>query len=99
MDAVYNEKGQEMPDNTPVELPLGARNPESLSQMITRLVRIHSELAVKEHLESFEEAEDFETGEGEPLSPFQMTDMQEEVLANPPAPTPAPAEPAAALKS
>lgn len=80
MDAIYNEKGQEIPDNTPVALPLGARNPESLQQMITRLVRVHSEIAVKEQLESLDEADDFETGEEEPVSQFQMTDMQEENL-------------------
>lgn len=109
--AKYNLKGEEIPDQTPIELPIGHKVPETLEQMIARMVRIHSVAAIKEGLESFEDADDFETDEEEFKSPHQLTQMQEEepqykpsILKTdqpekPPAPSPAPAEPAAALKT
>lgn len=76
--AEYNEKGQEVPDQRPIELPIGYNQPETLQQMIARMVRIHSVVAMKKEMESFEEADDFETEEEEFKSSHQMTDMQEE---------------------
>lgn len=107
--AQYNEKGQEIPDPTPIELPIGYKAPETLESMISRMVRVHSLLAVKEGLESFEESDDFDDDENEMTSPYQMTQMQEENPKYKPSllktdqkkekPTAEPAEPAAALKS
>lgn len=78
--AEYNSKGQEMPDNTPVALPAGSRVPETLQQMIARMVQIHSVAAMKQELESFEEADDFDVEEdGELKSTHQMTQMEEEL--------------------
>lgn len=76
--AVYNKEGQEVPDQKPVELPIGYNHPETLQQMISRMVRVYSIQAAKQELESFEEADDFETEEEEFKSSHQMTDMQEE---------------------
>lgn len=108
--AEYNSKGQEMPDQTPLELPVGYRQPETLQAMIQRMVRIHSLAAVQDGLESFEDADDFDADDDEPVSEHQMTQMQEETPRHrenkntdrrkqeetkPPA---EPVEPAAALK-
>lgn len=107
--ADYNEKGQEIPDQTPIELTIGQKRPETLQQMIARMVHVYSMNAVKSGIESFEDADDFDTEEEEFKSEHQMTDMQEE---NPiykpfiiktdsitkPEPDPPATEPAAALK-
>lgn len=69
----------EVPDKTPVEMPLGYERPESLESMIARMVRVHSQIAEKHGAESFEEADDFDTDDDvELVSPYQLTDMQEE---------------------
>lgn len=60
----FNEKGQELPDNTPVEMPAGHKRPESIQDMIRRLVRTDvSAAAERAGAESFEEANDFEVEE------------------------------------
>lgn len=71
---------KEIPDKTPVELPVGYHPPETLEAMIARLVRYESSRAEKVGQETFEEADDFEVADdaGEFHSPYQMTDMQEE---------------------
>jgi len=79
--AVYTEGNhKEIPNKVPVSLPLGYERPEPLESMIARMVRIHSGAAEKQGLETFEEADDFDvmSEEGEMVSPYQMTDMQEE---------------------
>lgn len=78
--AQYTEdKRLEIPDPTPVEMPLGYERPESLQSMIARMVRTFSDQAQKEGAESFEEADDFDIDDdSEIVSPYQMNDMQEE---------------------
>lgn len=77
--AIYNEKHEEIPDNTPVEMPLGYEKPESLESMIARMVQDVSRRAKeKGTVETFEEADDFDDNEPELKSPYQMTDMEEE---------------------
>lgn len=76
--AKYNSKGQEIPDQTPVEMPIGHHVPEPLESMIARMVRLYSVQAVKEGMESFEEADDLDIPDDEPVSDHQMTNMQEE---------------------
>lgn len=55
-----NEKGQEIPDPKPVEIPVGFKKPDSIQDMIRRLV--HNEFAVQKRgdVESFQEADDFD---------------------------------------
>lgn len=71
---------KEVPDPTPVEMPLGYFRPEPLLETIRRLVQVESAYAEQEGLESFEEADDFEVGEGELhlASKYEMKDMEEE---------------------
>lgn len=78
---MLNERGQEVPDPRPVAIPLGYETPESLQSMIARMVDVHSRLASKQGLESFEEADDFNIdGEDDSglLSGYQLSQMQEE---------------------
>lgn len=60
----FDALGRELPDPTPVELPFGAQRPESLQDMIRRLVRTDvSRAAEQAGAETFEEANDFEVEE------------------------------------
>lgn len=71
----------EIPDPRPVEMPIGYEHPEPLESMIARMVRLESERAGQQGLETFEEADDFDVDddEGELVSPYQMSTMQEEL--------------------
>lgn len=79
--ATYNERNEEILDTTPVEMPIGYERPESLASMIARMIN-STELqraAQKQGLETFEESDDFEMDDdGELVSPYQLTDMQED---------------------
>lgn len=83
MRSRYDERGREIPDPTPVEIPLGFRKPESLTDQIRRLIRTQlSAVAVAEGHESFREANDFDVDEEDPeayLTPYQVVGMQEEI--------------------
>lgn len=71
-----NERGEEIPDPRPVELPIGFERPESIQDMIRRLVQdpmIRQDLDSRE-VETFDEADDFETeDDGMPVSPHEET--------------------------
>lgn len=78
--AKYNEKGQEIPDPTPVELPLGFRRPPSIHELIKAAVRDEmSREAESQGMETFDEADDFDVDDDEEInSPYELTEMQEE---------------------
>lgn len=77
--AKYDEKGQEIPDPRPMAIPIGMKRPETLQEMIARMVHQHSVVAQRHGHETFEEADDFDVeDEDVPVSPYQMTQMQEE---------------------
>lgn len=81
--AKYDKEGRvEIPDPTPVEIPLGYEAPETLEQMIARLVVANDFRKSQEQqgMESFEEADDFDVEEDEFHSEHEMTPMQEEYL-------------------
>jgi len=62
----FNEFGEELPDPTPVEVPAGFKEPESIQAMIARLVRTHVSDAAQRHgFESVEEANDFDVADEE----------------------------------
>lgn len=61
-----NEKGAEVLDSTPIAKPIGWKEPESIAQQIQRMVREELSLRAQVHgAETFEEADDFDTG-GDP---------------------------------
>lgn len=62
----FNERGEELPDPTPVEIPAGFKEPESIQSMIARLVRTHvSDAAARHGFETVDEANDFEVEDEE----------------------------------
>lgn len=73
--ARLNQKGHEIPDPTPIEIPAGFKRPETLAEQVRRLVR--SETFAQEMnaagMETFEESEDFEIDDEmfDPSSPYE----------------------------
>ena len=68
-------------DTTPVELPAGYREPQSLNEMLAAMVQQAIQKEEKQEFESYEEANDFEPDEEEGLldmSPYQFDDLEEE---------------------
>lgn len=83
MDAVFNEKGEMIPENTPVELPIGYEHPEELKSMIRRMVTDAAFVAAQDAqgFDSEEEADDFDVmseEDGEDRSEHEFTEMQQE---------------------
>lgn len=75
-----DSRGHEVVSNVPVELPVGARRPESLVEQIKRMVRHElSQAGAAQGFETFEEADDFDVGDDyDPKSPWELTADQEE---------------------
>jgi len=96
----YTKDNREILDTTPVEMPLGYEKPESLSDMIARMIKTANIQAARTgQIESIEEADDFDTEDDEPemVSNYQMTDMQEDQPWQPiPKPTSSQPQPAQA---
>lgn len=70
----YNEKGEELPDGTPVEVPVNLKRPPPLHEMIKAFVRRElSAQADANGQETFEEANDFgeEDEEELPMTPYE----------------------------
>lgn len=70
-----NERGQEIVDGRPMEPPVGFRAPPSLAEQIRAMVRSEAlaHAAEMQGDETFEEADDFDTGEDDmdPRSPYE----------------------------
>lgn len=57
---LYNQKNEEILDRTPVSVPLDMKIPESIDQMMQRLINNRfSDLQLDKEYETFEEADDF----------------------------------------
>lgn len=74
----YNERGEELPDPTPMELPVGFTRPPTLSELVARLVidpAVQAELRAV-GIETEEEANDFDVPDElpDPTSPYQTED-------------------------
>lgn len=70
----FDERGWEVPDPTPIARPVGWKEPESLQDMIARLVRGEiSRQAAAAGAETFEEADDFDVDDDPELkSPYEL---------------------------
>lgn len=78
----YDAKHREIPDPTPMEMPVGYEQPESLESMIRRMISNNEYLNHFKGAESEEEADDFDVSDDElPASPYEFQDMREEFLA------------------
>lgn len=78
---MLNEHGHEVPDPRPVARPLHVDVPETLAEMIQRMVRSQvSRQAEAVGFETFEDADDFDVGDDEELSsPYELSDSNFEV--------------------
>lgn len=65
----YTKKGEEIPDPTPMALPVGFRRPETLGDRMKILLRNEEFKRAQEALgeETFEEADDFDVDDPDPL--------------------------------
>lgn len=93
----HDEFGRELNDQTPLEVPLGRRNKDPYHvDNITALIRREISAAAKDlGFETLEEADDFDIADEEdPLSQYEMSEMQEEEpIIRPTEQDPPPAEP------
>lgn len=69
-----NERGEEIPDPTPIEVPAGMKRPETLAEQVQRLVRRQvSDYAALHGHETFEEADDLEMDDDfDPSTPYEV---------------------------
>lgn len=81
--AKYNDKHEEIPDPTPLALPVGFKKPETLHETMARMIKNQEYVKYLNGQETFEEADDFDVeGEDNPLSPYEsiMVDMVPEAV-------------------
>lgn len=70
-----NERGQLVPDPTPMAPPIGFRPQPSMVELIRQQVRLASEEAKRQGRESFEESDDFDVGDDPEISsPYELDD-------------------------
>lgn len=77
----YDDQGREIPDATPVEVPLRLRNrPEEVERLRSLIRNELSDQAAKQGFETFEEANDFDVDEDEffPVSPHETAPDDEQ---------------------
>lgn len=81
----YGRPDPEILDTTPIEMPLGARQPTPIHVLIARMVRQAVEVEKNTEMETFEEANDFaEEDEATlDLTPYTLTDMEPEEYVDP----------------
>lgn len=76
--AQHDERGFEIPDPTPMALPVNFTRPLTIQDMVRRYVRVEVSRAAEEAgEETFEESDDFEVGDDpEMRSPYELDDEQ-----------------------
>lgn len=76
----YNERGHEILDPTPVEMPVRFQRPPTLQEQIKAFVKRElSEAAEAQGVETFEEADDFDIEDDpiDPTTPWELNYEQE----------------------
>lgn len=78
--AKYDAQGREIPDPTPIDVPLNWKRPQPLNEIIKQLIRTEmSRQAQESGHETFEEADDFEVDDDPiPLSEHELDDDQQQ---------------------
>lgn len=77
----FDDQGREIPDPTPIEVPLDFNRPLTLQEEIRRFLQIEaSYVAQNAGFETFEEADDFDVDEEEVefVSPYEIMEMSDE---------------------
>lgn len=71
----FNTRGHEVPDPTPVTIPVSLRRSESMDERIARIVQHSlSTAAADQGMETFEEADDFDIPDDpiDPTTPYEQ---------------------------
>lgn len=77
----HDELGREINDPAPMELPFGTRKPETLTDMIRRMIRVDVSAAASDAGgETFEEANDFDVDEDDAEINPTHHELTEEVV-------------------
>lgn len=73
------EDGSEVLDDTPLEIPMECKRPESLASMIGRLIQsqLYQRAVSQEGMETIEEADDFDVEGDDFSSPYELRADQE----------------------
>lgn len=77
----YNEKGEELPDSTKIEVPLHLKREPPMHELIKQFVRRElSAHAEAQGMETFEEANDFgdESDDELPMTPYEVQVLVDE---------------------
>lgn len=76
----FDTKGRELPDSKPIEVPAGFQRPPTLMEQIERCFRqVVSRNAEARGHETFDDANDFEVGDGDPTdTDTKYTDLMED---------------------
>lgn len=79
----HDDRGREIPDPRPVEVPLNMKRPLTIQEEIQRFIRVEASLAAQAaEQETFEEADDFDVGDDpEITSPYELDDSIPEEIA------------------
>lgn len=78
----YGAPDPEDLDTTPIEMPLGARRPTPIHELIARMVKEAVATETNEDYETFDESNDFDEEDPDTidLSPYELVPMTEQEL-------------------
>lgn len=77
----FDSLGREIPDPVPMEVPAGYAKPESLTDMMRRMIRQDMSSFAEQHgAETFDEANDFEMGDDDAELSATHHELHEEVV-------------------
>ena len=81
MAATLDKEGREWLDQTPIEIPIPFTRPEPIHLRIRRIVeRYHQEMRDADEYESFEDADDFNVGDGAPSYEDNPTEYEQNFM-------------------
>lgn len=81
MAATLDKEGREWLDQTPVEIPIPFTRPEPIHLRLRRIVeRYHQEMRDADEYESFEDADDFDVGDGAPSYEDKPTEYEQDFM-------------------
>lgn len=81
MAATLDKEGREWLDQTPVEIPIPFTRPEPIHLRLRRIVeRYHQEMKDAEEYESFEDADDFDVGDGASSYEDKPTEYEQDFM-------------------
>lgn len=81
MAATLDKDGREWLDQTPVEIPIPFTRPEPIHLRLRRIVeQYHQEMKDANEYETFEDADDFEVGDGAPSYEDMPTEYEQDFM-------------------